>query len=42
MIESISDFSASYEGDTITCKFVVNGVDGTSVQVVKELNYVTT
>lgn len=42
LIENISDFTASYERDTIICKFVVNGVDGTSVPVVKELNYVTT
>lgn len=42
LIESLSDFSIRGNGDTIICEFIVNGVDGTSVHRVEELNYVTT
>lgn len=32
MIASISDFTASYNGDVITCSFTVTGTNGASIQ----------
>lgn len=39
LIESLSDFEISNDGDKVTCEFIVHGVDGTVVHRTEELNY---
>lgn len=40
LIDSLSDFTISNEGDKIICQFAVKGVDGTMVHYMEKLNYV--
>lgn len=39
LIESVNDFSVENEGDKIICSFTVEGVNGTLVDRVEEINY---